>query len=759
MRFSFAGALLAVVVGSGQALRISDHVAHLTAASVVLDGGNITFTSRSAPPIPPRPAIPPPVPPRPTPRPPNGPYLSLFDNANDIIWENAKCKGTNFIRAMRSSDRDAGRIFKPPRDSAASEFEHLDFDAAEKWGWDFTDKKIAGDFKAWGLDHVLRDLGLSDKCYGWGGSLDCITFLHGLNQDEDGDWVPDDSTYIVDGQTYLIIALDRDSPRSTGRQLTLPVEGDGLPAIQASSDIMWLYWKTYLKPKSLNYFLTTWILNAESQGIISRAIRGVLPDAQSFPAWGGYDFDTDTPEGRALLGTPNAQAFSYLLLQHKSTLGNLYISSIRVFRDNGDNPIGPNLLLVVEPVLDDDDTTQTTEPYEDIPSLLARMAHPKGGFNTVNTAAQNPANIPAPKPLVVEPKPNQDLFGPDPGTYLDLYPDADDEQLSKAQCKGANFVRAMRSSDSEAGRIFDPPRDTAAGLYNKNNLGKDDLTRWGWSGKESKEPDMKYYGIDHVLRDIGSSDTLSTNGGDIRLVSFVHGTSKQSDNGEWLSFEQQHYEVDGKTYRYTGAWYNFALNEINGLIIATDRISPQEAGSTLSPPIQGSDLPLVRAFSDMAWMSWEALSDETKTDMKNIRYFMTISIVNTLTQRILSRCIRDVLPGAWGFPAWPGFEFESSSTQGQAILGTPNAQAFSYFLIQHKKQLGDLYISKIRVFHDSNWIAKANLLLVVEQVPAEHSQEETQEKPEVDLVFRASNEQGAVSADRLTRHERNKAKL
>lgn len=50
--------------------------------------------------------------------------------------------------------------------------------------------------------------------------------------------------------------------------------------------------------------------------------------------------------------------------------------------------------------------------------------------------------------------------------------------------------------------------------------------------------------------------------------------------------------------------------------------------------------------------------------------------------------------------------------------GTPNAQAFSYFLLQHKAELGNRYISKIRVFRDSNWIAKANLLLVVEAVPA-----------------------------------------
>lgn len=81
-----------------------------------------------------------------------------------------------------------------------------------------------------------------------------------------------------------------------------PVEGDELPEISASSDIMWLYWKMHDSANGPNYFLSLSIASEATQGIISRAIREVIPDAQSFPEWGGYDFDTDTPEGEALLG-------------------------------------------------------------------------------------------------------------------------------------------------------------------------------------------------------------------------------------------------------------------------------------------------------------------------------------------------------------------------------------------------------------------------------------------------------------------------
>ncbi len=75
---------------------------------------------------------------------------------------------------------------------------------------------------------------------------------------------------------------------------------------------------------------------------------------------------------------------------------------------------------------------------------------------------------------------------------------------------------------------------------------------------------MKYYGIDHVLRDMGVSDKLIDAGGDIQLVSFRHGMSKLLDNGDWQAVGEQRYEVNGKSYRYTGAWYNFAMDEVNG---------------------------------------------------------------------------------------------------------------------------------------------------------------------------------------------------
>jgi hypothetical protein len=320
MKINNIAAWVTLIVSSSQALRISHH------ANTTLEAFDKVSKHN----------LPPPVPPRPAPRPPKEPYLGLYDNADDDAWNKAKCKGANFVRAMRGSDRDAGQVFSPPRDSAASEFENSSFDFAEKWGWSYSETIPAVDFKDWGVNNVLRDLTLSDKCAGWGGYLDCLTFVHGLNQLADGKREHDPAPYDVDGKTYrtsgahyriafdaskggqyteylqasckhlqvtVIIAMDRASPQSAGKDMQPPVQGKELPAISASSDIMWMYWKMYGDAaKGPNYFLSLSITNEATQKIISRAIRETIADAKDFPAWGGYKFDTDTPEGQALLG-------------------------------------------------------------------------------------------------------------------------------------------------------------------------------------------------------------------------------------------------------------------------------------------------------------------------------------------------------------------------------------------------------------------------------------------------------------------------
>ncbi|KAF9696050.1 hypothetical protein EKO04_006280 [Ascochyta lentis] len=305
--------------------------------------------------------------------------VALVPGASDEVWEKARCKGANFMRSMRGSDREAGSLFRPPRDSAAAGFE--EYDDIQKWGWEYASDEHVSDFKYWGIDGALRDLGIDTKCSDQGGSFECMTFHHGREDDSDYYDDSDDSdeddhknripidqdTYNVDGRIYrktgghyclgfegqkgVIIAMDRRSPKSAGKKRSPVIEGDDLPALRASSDIAWLVWKKLSKDvQNLNYFLSLSICNEETQTIVSRAIQEYMPEAEAFVPWTGHEISTDTPQGQAILGTPNAQAFCYMLLQHKATLGNLYISRVRIFLDTREPNPGLTLLLFVEPV-------------------------------------------------------------------------------------------------------------------------------------------------------------------------------------------------------------------------------------------------------------------------------------------------------------------------------------------------------------------------------------------------------------------------
>lgn len=46
----------------------------------------------------------------------------------------------------------------------------------------------------------------------------------------------------------------------------------------------------------------------------------------------GTTYSADSPDGNALIGTPNGSGVAYLLIQHKEQLGHKIICSVTVFR-------------------------------------------------------------------------------------------------------------------------------------------------------------------------------------------------------------------------------------------------------------------------------------------------------------------------------------------------------------------------------------------------------------------------------------------
>ncbi|KAF2126257.1 hypothetical protein P153DRAFT_323485 [Dothidotthia symphoricarpi CBS 119687] len=271
---------------------------------------------------------------------------------------------------MHDSDADAGILFTPVRASAESEFNSAA--SLATWGWkDFKVSPISIDYqKHWAIDHVLKALGLSDKSVALGGTIQVHGVSHGdedldgggfgnVPYDEQAAYIVGEKSYRVSGSEYtfgidpagVLIAMDRKSPRFAGQERYPKVEGDQLPKLQSFSDVAWSKWvSTAGKPTTMRYFLSLAIGNFETRSVIGK----ILNDARNTwqPAWPGVTFSTDTPQGAALLGTPNALAFSYFLIQHKSGLGNLRISKVTIFKD-GRRFADPCLLFHVEaaPVL------------------------------------------------------------------------------------------------------------------------------------------------------------------------------------------------------------------------------------------------------------------------------------------------------------------------------------------------------------------------------------------------------------------------
>lgn len=76
--------------------------------------------------------------------------------------------------------------------------------------------------------------------------------------------------------------------------------------------------------------------------------------------------------------------------------------------------------------------------------------------------------------------------------------------------------------------------------------------------------EFEKWGIDRVLRDLGVSDSCVDQGGLFHCLTFVHGDAGLDKNGNWVSIDEQVYEVDDKLYRKTGGYYGLGFEPDKG---------------------------------------------------------------------------------------------------------------------------------------------------------------------------------------------------
>ncbi|KAF2023359.1 hypothetical protein EK21DRAFT_105353 [Setomelanomma holmii] len=282
--------------------------------------------------------------------------------------------------------------------------------------------------------------------------------------------------------------------------------------------------------------------------------------------------------------------------------------------------------------------------------------------NEVGTAGTDP-----PKPNPRPPPPLPVLSRPEPATQP-----ASDALWDTSGVKGCTLGWAMQTTDQEAGALYVPIRASAQSPYSDVK----DLLLWHWYRfaderlSESFHDLYGTWGVGWALEDLGiSSYTDEYEGGKNVMINIAHEDFRTN-----VLLDQQSYGVNGMQYRATGASYTFTVNPEQGLIIGLNRESPKYAAKDRRPEVSDDLLPKLNQFSDVAWITWKAYT--TGGPINNLKYFMSVRITNPETRQILKRAL------------------DANSWE----LSSPNIQGFAYFLIQHKAELGNMFINKIQVF-------------------------------------------------------------
>jgi hypothetical protein len=163
-----------------------------------------------------------------------------------------------------------------------------------------------------------------------------------------------------------------------------------------------------------------------------------------------------------------------------------------------------------------------------------------------------------------------------------------------------------------------------------------------------------------VLNDLGMNGSTSAKGGKNDLANFDH----QSVYDGAPDVNQQWYPVQGQWYRATGASYSFTVNPVDGIIIALNRESPQHAAKERNLPVPADGLPRLNQFSDVAWIEWQSIAGFGL--IRNMENFLSVSIVNIDTTRVLTRALQ----AKWvELDYVPGHTFERTDPEMKAILG------------------------------------------------------------------------------------------
>lgn len=284
------------------------------------------------------------------------------------------------------------------------------------------------------------------------------------------------------------------------------------------------------------------------------------------------------------------------------------------------------------------------------------------------------------------------------GLDFDLKDYANDAEWKKYTNKGEYLTCLMKATDRGAGSLIENQRIPASAASPWKGDLKKELATWFW------HVDKWYDGWFCDFERIGLKQSFLAQGLNARPAFDDDGKPADGHN-ECFSlkhfadrdsrlYQDQKYYVNGKEYSATGAFYQFAMNRVDGAIIAKNINSPSNA--VLDAPSWGrkakpGELPELRFLSDIYWGYWI----RGNPNVRNIRVYGAENVVNDATVLLVSRALRN--NKVQGLAPWPGTSFSAGSEEGKALIGSPIGATIAHMLLAHKAELGIKHISRVTI--------------------------------------------------------------
>ncbi|ORX98367.1 hypothetical protein BCR34DRAFT_606952 [Clohesyomyces aquaticus] len=281
---------------------------------------------------------------------------------------------------------------------------------------------------------------------------------------------------------------------------------------------------------------------------------------------------------------------------------------------------------------------------------------------------------------------------------FEISDEADDALWNSAICKGTQMVAGLKGSDKDAATLLSTGEEAEAEW--QGDL-KAERATWYWFDLHGELSGSNEF--ESMWRNTHIMDALdlSYSRKDNVVFGVEHGDrGLKDDKGQPVSLKLQTYKVGDVDYKATGGYYKGVINTKGGVIFSQYLMSPSQGyhafyGGPLPPP--KGKLPRLRTYSQLLWGFWF----RDNPNVKNIQYFWVQSVANDDTHKIIARALKGKGKDAIG--GWPGTVFDilregKEGEAGRALLGSPPGATNAFFLMQHRKELGQKLITKVAVF-------------------------------------------------------------